>query len=257
MELIRAIILGIIQGVGEFLPISSSGHLALAARVLQADNTHDLMLHGATAFSIVVVFRGKIHSILRTAFTYPLRSHELLYLLLSAIPIGVVGLFFESTLRTYTQDISSVGIGWLITGVLLLLPSLLVRRGGALSTRVALLMGLWQVLALWPGVSRSGTMIAMALCMGVDKPKAVEFSFLMALLPILGACSWALVQFFSCQPRTVEDIFPLTPWVGAFTAFTVGIISCACMRRVVQRGKLWYFALYCLALGLLTIAWGG
>lgn len=260
MHLIEAIILGIVQGLTEFLPVSSSGHIQLAASLLEVVNEEEnllfsIIVHAATALSTIVVFRKDILGLLKglLAFRYNEETSFVFKLLLSAIPIAIVGLLFEEQIEEiFGGSLLIIGTSLLFTSFLLLLTFYVRKPGGPVTYRKAIFIGLAQVLAILPGLSRSGTTIATALLIGVDKEKAARFSFLMILLPILGAAFLKVVTIVQ-QPELAQGTAVAPLFAGFISAFLAGLLACKWMIEIVKRGKLTYFALYCFIVGLLAI----
>lgn len=256
----EAIILGIIQGLTEFLPVSSSGHIQLAATLLKVVNNEEnllfsIIVHAATALSTMVVFRKDILALLKglLAFRYNEETEFIFKLLLSAIPIAIVGFFFEEQVEElFGGNLLIIGTALLFTGFLLLLTFYVRRPGGPVTYRKALFIGLAQVLAVLPGLSRSGTTIATALLIGVDREKAARFSFLMILLPILGAAFLELRTIMQ-EPALAQGTQPGSLFAGFIAAFLAGLLACKWMIDIVKRGKLTYFAIYCFIVGLLAL----
>lgn len=260
MQLIEAIILGIIQGLTEFLPVSSSGHIELAAALLKVVNKEEnllfsIVVHAATALSTIVVFRKDILALIKglLAFRYNDETRFVLMLLLSAIPIAVVGFLFEEQIeQIFGGNMLIIGTALLFTAFLLLLTYYVRKPGGAVTYKKAFFIGLAQVLAILPGLSRSGTTIATALLIGVAREKAARFSFLMILLPILGAAFLKLLAIVQ-EPALTESTAFVPLFAGFISAFIAGLLACSWMIRIVKKGKLTYFALYCFIVGLLAI----
>jgi len=263
MSFWEALILGIVQGLTEFLPVSSSGHLALANALLGGAGPAEenlllsVVLHAATALATVVVFRKDIFSLLKGLLKNPEDQRFALLILLSMIPVGVVGIFFKDKLETlFGDNVLFVGCMLLLTGFLLLLTHY--RRqefGREVGFLDALVIGLAQAVAVLPGISRSGSTIATALLLGVDRNKAARFSFLMVLPPIAGATLLELKDFMEAQAagEAIGLSFGALG-VGFVAAFVSGLVACQWMIRLVQRGQLFYFAVYCFIVGLLAIA---
>lgn len=260
MQLLEAIILGLIQGLTEFLPVSSSGHIELASALLQIVEKEEnllfsIIVHAATALSTIVVFRKDILTLLKglLAFRYNEETKFIFKLLLSAVPLAIVGLLFEEYIaQIFGGKMLIIGTSLLFTAFLLLLTHYVRRPGGPVTYKKALFIGLAQVLAVLPGLSRSGTTIATALLIGVEREKAARFSFLMVLVPILGAAFLKLIAVLQAPALAQEIAFsPLL--AGFIAAFLAGLLACKWMINIVKKGKLTYFALYCFIVGLLAI----
>lgn len=260
MQLLEAIILGLIQGLTEFLPVSSSGHIELASALLQiVDKEENLLfsiiVHAATALSTIVVFRKDIQTLVKglLAFRYNEETKFISKLLLSAVPLAIVGLLFEEYIeQIFGGKMLIIGTSLLFTAFLLLLTHYVRRPGGPVTYKKAIFIGLAQVLAILPGLSRSGTTIATALLIGVEREKAARFSFLMVLVPILGAAFLKLLAILQA-PALVQKTAFIPLLAGFIAAFVAGLLACKWMINIVKKGKLTYFALYCFIVGLLAI----
>lgn len=258
-ETLKALILGVIQGLAEFLPVSSSGHIELGKVALGLDVGLDfsVLVHIATALSTLLVFRKDIASLAAGIFSSQQGESltQIGKLVFSAVPVGLVGIFFKEKLEImFEGNLLLVGSALLLTALLLFLTTRVPRSDGEVTWLKAFLMGLAQMLAIVPGISRSGATISTALLLKVDPVKAARFSFLMVLIPILGA---ALVDILELARG--EAPWRLSAGVAAagfFSAFGVGIIACSAMMRIVRQGKLYWFSLYCLVIGLIAIGLG-
>jgi len=266
MELLKALILGIVQGLTEFLPVSSSGHIELGKVLLNydpGDNEYELLftviLHFATVLSTMVVFRKDILELLRGLFRFAWNEETKFAakILLSMIPVGIVGLLLEEHIEgLFDRKIILVGCMLLLTGVLLYLTKYaegLRTKGRAVSFKDAIVIGLAQAIAVLPGISRSGSTIATGLLLGVDKSKIARFSFLMVLPPIIGATLLKVKDLAEAPPANF-DVMPLL--VGFAAAFISGLFACTWMINLVKRGKLIYFAVYCFIVGIIAIVSG-
>jgi len=257
MDLLQALILGIIQGLTEFLPVSSSGHLELGAAVfnLKEENlTFSIIVHGATFLSVLVVFRKDIIQIINSLvrFRWDDETKYLLLLMLSAIPVGVVGVLFKDSIEgLFEGRIAFVGSMLLITSLLLFLTRYAPKKGEKINVKRAIIIGLAQTLAVLPGISRSGATISTALYLGVDRVKAARFSFLMVLIPIFGASFLEVLSLHNAQePSTLTTGALVT---GAVAAFLSGLFACSWMIKIVKKGKLVWFAAYCAIVGVISI----
>ena len=241
MDLLDAIILGIIQGVTEFLPVSSSGHLELG-KVLLGDTSvpeesllFTVVLHFATALSTLVVYRKDVWEILRGLFAF--KDNEglqfSLKVILSMIPAAVVVLFFEDELeKLFSGNILLVGSMLLITALLLFLADRAKTTHKNVSYGNSLVIGIAQAVAMLPGISRSGATIATSVLLGVDKQKAARFSF--------------LIDFQTNNFGALS--------AGFIAAFLAGLLACTWMIRLVRNSRLTFFAVYCLIVGCIAIA---
>ena len=260
MGILESIILGIVQGLTEFLPVSSSGHIELGKAILDvqmADNLlFSIIVHGATSLSTIVVFRKVIVDLIRGLLEFK-NNEEFQYTLkivISMIPVGIVGLLFEEKIESFfTGDVLFVGCMLLITGLLLTITYFAKNTTKDISYKSALIIGLAQTFAILPGISRSGATISTALILGVDKEKAARFSFLMVLPPIIGATLLSVKDFFESS-STTESIGVAALVFGFAAAFLSGLAACTWMINIVKRGKLIYFAYYCFAVGAISIA---
>lgn len=264
METLDAIILGIIQGLTEFLPVSSSGHLELGKAIL-GDNSipeesllFTVVLHFATALSTIVVFRKDVWEIVRglLQFRWNEESRFSLKIIISMIPAVFVGLFFEEELEAlFNGNVQFVGFMLLITAVLLYFADRAKNTTKKVTFGSAFVIGISQAIAILPGISRSGATISTSVLLGVDKTKAARFSFLMVVPLILGKIAKDLL---SGELNFVgEQSIPMG--AGFIAAFIAGLVACTWMIQLVKKSKLTYFAIYCLIVGLIAIGysfWG-
>ena len=261
MSWFEALVLGIVQGLTEYLPVSSSGHLAIGSALFGIEGEENLaftiVVHVATVFSTLVILWKEIEWIFRGLFTFQLNS-EIRYvinILISMIPIGIVGVFFKDTVEAI------FGSGLLIVGCMLLVTAALLsfsyyakpRQKENLSMKDAFIIGLAQACAVLPGLSRSGTTIATGLLLGNNKAKLAQFSFLMVIPPILGEALLDVLKLVKGE-NIAGDIPMLSLVVGFVAAFLSGCLACKWMINIVKKGKLIYFAIYCAIVGLITIA---
>ncbi len=262
MTIIDSIILGIVQGITEFLPVSSSGHLQLARELLGIELTQsltfDIALHCGTVCSTLVILWQEIWSVLRGLFAPKWgESHSyVVKILISMLPVGVVGVLFKDQL----EELLASQYNILIVGVMLLLSALLLyfahrtpadRKGRDISFRDSFVIGLAQAAAVMPGLSRSGSTIATGIILGDDRAKVARFSFLMVLLPILGSLLLDLVK--GGGELSIEGVSGTALATGFFSSFIVGAVACKAMIEIVKRGKLIYFAAYCGVVGVVSI----
>ncbi len=258
MNTLEAIILGIVQGLTEFLPISSSGHLEIGKVLLGTEVEESLgftvLVHFATVLSTITVFRKDILELFKGlfAFTWNESTRYTLKILLSMIPVLVVGLFFEDRVETmFSGNLLLVGIALLVTAAFLFLSSRIKKN---MTKKIpfgdAFIMGLAQALAVIPGISRSGSTIATGLLLKNERGSVARFSFLMVLLPIIGA---ALLRLLAWKPSLGSGTEMIPLLAGFLTAYVSGVIACRWMIRIVKKGNLIWFALYCLAIGTVSI----
>ncbi|MGB1041995.1 MAG: undecaprenyl-diphosphate phosphatase [Tenacibaculum sp.] len=260
MDLLEAIILGIIQGLTEFLPVSSSGHLELAKTIL-GDNsvpeeslTFTVVLHFATALSTLVVFRKEVFEILKGLFQFKWNDEMKfsLKIIISMIPAVIIGLLFEEQLESFFGGkILFVGVMLLITALLLLLADKAKNTNKEVSFSNSLIIGISQAIAMLPGISRSGATISTSVLLGIDRTKAARFSFLMVVPLIFGKIAKDLlsgdINFQS------SDIMPIS--AGFIAAFVAGLVACNWMIALVKKSKLSYFSIYCAIVGVIAITY--
>lgn len=264
MNIIDAVILGIIQGLTEFLPVSSSGHIALGSSLLGLAAEENLLfsvvVHAATALSTIIVFRTHIFRLIRNGISLAWNEEKryILKIALSMIPIGIVGVLLEDYISAFFgENITFVGAMLLITAVLLLFTYFSKEKDGEVTYSKSILIGIAQAIAILPGISRSGSTIAVALLLGVEKSKAAKFSFLMVLVPILGASALKLQEYMETPVIDANNLLsPMTLLAGFIAAFLSGLMACNWMISLVKKGKLIYFAYYCFAAGALAILVG-
>ncbi len=254
-EVLSAIILGIVQGLTEFLPVSSSGHLELAKFILGDDAlpSESLMmtviLHFGTALATLYVFRKEILNLIQKFFSKdgPEEKVFVYKIVLSMIPAAIVGIFFEKQLEAlFTQNIILVCGMLIITGCLLFVADKASFTGQNITYLNALKIGIAQAIAITPGISRSGATISTAVLLGIDRAKAAEFSFLMVVPLIFGKIAKDLLE----GDFTSGNISYLSLGVGFIVSFFVGIFACTWMINFVRRSQLRYFAWYCIIIGI-------
>lgn len=262
MSWIEALILGLLQGLTEFLPVSSSGHLELGGALFGLEDPHNfftfnIIVHGATFMSVVVVFRRDIVSLISNFFRFQWNAEMrfTLLLLASAIPTGVIGLLYEEHIeRIFEGRVVFVGFMLLVTATLLFLTRFAPEKKKDVSLKTALIIGFAQTLAILPGISRSGATISTALFFGIERGRAIRFSFLMVLIPIFGANFLKIVRMSEASGSATMDITPMI--IGAMTAFVAGVLACKWMLRIVRQGNISYFSIYCLIAGITAIIAG-
>ena len=258
MTAIDAIILGILQGLTEFLPISSSGHIELGSSILNVQTTNNLLfsvvVHAATCLSTVVIFRKDLLKLVMDFFRLDKDAvYYVAALVISAVPVGIIGLTYDQEIENFfSGQLLLVGFMLLVTGLLLAMTYYAPPRTGKVTLGRSLLIGLSQALAILPGISRSGATISTALLLGIDKEKAARFSFLMVLMPILGGSALKLADYLKA-PEMSENISGVVLMIGFLTAFVTGLAACKWMISIVKKGKLIYFAFYCFLVGGITI----
>ncbi|MEX1001063.1 MAG: undecaprenyl-diphosphatase UppP [Crocinitomicaceae bacterium] len=258
MSIVEAIILGIVQGLTEFLPVSSSGHIVLANSVLQTDLDPSqnllmtVVLHFATALSTLVVFRKEIIEIFKGIFQFKWNDSAKfsVKIILSMIPAALVGVFFKDQIESFfSGNVLLVGFMLLVTGVLLFLADKAKNTLKQISFSNSLIIGVSQAIAILPGISRSGATIASSVLLGVDRDKSARFSFLMVVPLIFGAMAKDLMDDeFSVSSA---DAIPLI--IGFICAFLTGLFACSWMIRLVRKAQLKYFSFYCFLVGTIAL----
>lgn len=260
MEILKALILGILQGLTEFLPVSSSGHLEIAKVLLgeqavgEQSLTMTVVLHFATALSTLVVFRKDVVEIFKGLFQFKWNEETIfsLKIILSMIPAVLIGVFFEEALETlFTGQMLLVGIMLLLTAVLLIFADRAKKTDKNVSYLNALIIGISQAVAMLPGISRSGATISTSVLLGIDREKAARFSFLMVVPLIFGKMAKDILDGNLLQET--ERFTSLG--VGFLGAFISGLFACTWMIALVKRSKLSYFAIYCILIGLFAITY--
>lgn len=262
----QAILLGIVQGLTEFLPVSSSGHLMIARELfgVEAEGFLDftVMVHFGTVLSTVVIFWGVIWNLLKglLKFRYNDETDYVCKIIISMIPVFVVGVFFKDNVEALFGDsLATVAVCLLVTAALLLLsdmdvPAVIRRKSGkvaesdhrnGISYLQAFIVGLGQAVAVAPGLSRSGTTIATGLITGVKRSVMAEFSFLMVLVPILGEQLLDLMDGISGEAELASGVGTLPLLLGFISAFVSGLFACKVMVALVKKSKLRWFAVYC------------
>jgi len=258
MEIIDAIILGIIQGLTEFLPVSSSGHLELGKAILGDDSIPEesllftVVLHFATALSTIVVFRKDILEIIKGLFSFKWNKDTqfIAKIIVSMIPAVFVGLFFEEQLeQLFGGNILLVGCMLIITAILLFLADKAKDTDKKVTFKSAFIIGISQAIAILPGISRSGATISTSVLLGNDKTKAARFSFLMVVPLIFGKIAKDILS----GDLTYESHNFTYLSVGFIAAFIAGLFACTWMIALVKKSKLSYFAIYCVVLGVAAI----
>lgn len=259
MSVIEAIILGIVQGLTEFLPVSSSGHIELGKAILNINTTDNLLfsivVHAATALSTLIIFRKDIIDIFKGLLQFRNNEsfHYALKIIISMVPVGFVGVYFEDKIEAlFTGNVLFVGSMLIVTGILLTFTYYVKNTTKDVSYGRAILIGIAQAIAILPGISRSGSTISTALILGVDKEKATKFSFIMVLLPIIGATLLKVKDYFE-TPALSGGISTFALIFGFVAAFLAGLFACSWMVKIVKKGKLIYFAYYCFFIGFVSI----
>lgn len=261
MNEIDAIILGLVQGLTEFLPVSSSGHLEIGKAILGDKSIPSesllftVVVHFATALSTLVVFRKDVADIFKGLFQFKKNEETMfsLKIIISMIPAALVGIFFDEELEVlFGGNILLVGFMLLITALLLYLADKAKNTNKPVSYSNAFIIGISQAIAILPGISRSGATISTSVLLGNDKGKAARFSFLMVVPLILGKIAKDILSGDLFESSTEPSILIL----GFISAFIAGIAACTWMISIVKNSKLSYFAIYCFIVGLIAIYFG-
>ncbi|MDE5567225.1 MAG: undecaprenyl-diphosphate phosphatase [Muribaculaceae bacterium] len=274
MDWINALIMGIVQGLAEYLPISSSGHLEICRELLGLDLTgaesleFDVMLHVATVLSTIVVLWREFVPLCTSFFTFK-RDNNFYYvvkILVSCVPVAVVGLFFKETIESFFGGgLGIVGICLCVTAALLTFsyffrtrkaidhPDVKAYKGRDISMFDAFIIGCSQAVAVLPGLSRSGTTIATGILLGDRREQVAQFSFFMVIIPILGEALLDVKKILEGSAAAGASIGWVPMLVGFLASFVVGCIACKWMLEIVKRGKLVWFAVYCLIVGVICI----
>ncbi len=257
MDWLEALILGLVQGLTEFLPVSSSGHLELGKAILNVNPEKSLMftvlVHGATVLSTIVVFYKDIWRLLKGLFAFQWNEETsyIMKIIISMIPVAFLGFFFKEEVESFfSGNIRFVGSMLIVTAALLALTYFRKTNQRKVGFLDSILIGIAQAIAVLPGISRSGATISTGLVLGVKREFAARFSFLMVLIPILGANFKDLASGEITGSAEV-GVMPLI--VGFLAAFISGLFACKWMIKIVRKGKLIYFAIYCLIIGVIAI----
>lgn len=278
MDWLDALILGIVQGLTEYLPVSSSGHLEIFKEILGIDLPDDenlqfnVIVHAATVCSTLVVLWPLFAKLCKSFFTFR-RDSEFYYvckLLVSCIPVAIVGLFFKDKVEEiFGSGLMIVGICLCVTAALLLfahLSDMRACRGGDgklvpashghdIRWIDAIVIGIAQAVAVLPGLSRSGTTIATGILLGDRRDKVASFSFLMVVIPILGECLLDIKDMMDPANTAQAAVGAMPLIIGFVSAFVVGCAACSWMLNLVKKGKLVWFALYCVVMGVICMLW--
>lgn len=259
MDWLTSLILGVIQGLTEFLPVSSSGHLELGKIILNDQSLQKesllftVVVHVATALSTLIIYRKDVLSILKGALKKQQEDYWFIVkIIISMIPAALIGVLFNNEIEAlFSRNILLVGAMLIITGGLLLLASKSRETNKNISFLDSLIIGLAQAFAIAPGVSRSGATISTSVLLGIDKVKAARFSFLMAVPLILGKMAKDLLD----EGSTIYHVEYTPLIIGFISAFITGLVACKWMIKLVKNGKLSYFAIYCFVVGAVAVSY--
>lgn len=277
MEWLDALILGVVQGLTEYLPVSSSGHLEIFKEILGIDLPvdenleFDVIVHAATVCSTIVILWPMFARLCKSFFTFR-RDRDFYYvckLLLSCIPVGIVGVFFKKQVEDiFGSGLTVVGVCLIITAALLFFAYMTDRRAARLGAAAvpasrgrdiswwdAFIIGCSQAIAVLPGLSRSGTTIATGIILGDKRDEMAQFSFLMVVLPILGESLLNVKDMLEPGYASTSETGFLALAVGFVAAFVVGCAACSWMINLVKKGKLVWFSIYCVIMGVVCLLW--
>ena len=253
MNYLDALILGIVQGLTEFLPVSSSGHLVLAQYFLGVKMPGvnlEVLVHVGTLVSVLIYFRARILRLIKSLFNREMKAEQriVFYLIIGTIPAGVFGLLFKKLFEEAFSCPLEASVALLVTGCILLLPRAVRKGEKELTAKTSLIMGFGQAVAILPGVSRSGSTIVAGMLSGVKPSEAAEFSFLLSIPAILGAVVLEWKELLSI-PSELAGHYT----VAAVVSCVVGLFSIYAVLSTVKKGKFEYFAYYCFAIGLIGL----
>lgn len=275
MDWIDALILGIVQGLSEYLPISSSGHLEIFKQILglQLDSDSSLefsvMLHVATVLSTIVILWKEFYSLLVSFFTVKRddKFYMVCKILLSCVPVAIVGLLFKDVVeRFFNGNLTVVGVCLIVTAALLCFAYFTRTRtalmhpsrpqGRDITWLDAFIIGCAQAVAVLPGLSRSGSTIATGILLGDNRERVAQFSFLMVIIPILGEGLLDIKDMLApAETAATASVGMLPLAIGFIASFVVGCLACKWMLNIVKKGKLVWFAVYCVIIGVLCLCW--
>ncbi|MGV8086559.1 MAG: undecaprenyl-diphosphate phosphatase, partial [Candidatus Woesearchaeota archaeon] len=251
MDIFQAIILGIVQGVTEWLPISSKSHLIIVQQLfgLVQPAIFDLILHIGSLIVILVVFWKDIFKLIKGVINRDKNSIKyVLFLMIASIPIAIIGFIFSDFIKSTLSNMYVLGFGFLFTALILLLSKypIIKPKNPKLKLWNIIVIGIFQVAALFPGVSRSGTTISTGMIVGVNKKDVAKFSFLMFIPAILGATLLEISEIGS-----IDNIFALI--IGTIVAMITGYITLKLLMNIIEKNKFWYFSIYCFILGIIVL----
>jgi undecaprenyl-diphosphatase len=259
MNLLEAIVLGLIQGLTEFLPVSSSGHLELGKYLFGIDHEANfyfsIAVHGATVLSTLFVLWKEISDLVKGLFKFKLNDETryIIKLFISMIPVGITGLFMDQIAEKYfAGNMISLGIQFFISALFLLLAMVIRPKERTMTYLDSFIIGIAQALSVLPAISRSGATIATGMMLGNKKSEIAKFSFLMVLVPIIGA---NILEMTSGEFSKEGTSF-LVIIVGFLVAFVSGYLACKWMISIVKKGNLKLFAVYCILVGIFSILLG-
>ena len=258
MDLLKAAILGIVQGLTEFLPVSSSGHLELFKYFMNDDAVGEeslmmtVMLHFATALSTIIVFRKTIYNLIKGLFEFKWNKETqfIFFIIISMVPAALVGVFLEEQMESlFNRNIPLVAIMLVLTGLLLLIADQAKITDKEVSPKNALIVGIAQAIAIIPGISRSGATISTSVLLGIDREEAAKFSFIMVLPLIFGKIAKDLLD----GSMVSSGINYAELAIGFVSAFITGLFACTIMIKIVKNSQLKYFSYYCFAIAFISL----
>lgn len=251
MSIIEAIIIGIVQGLTEFLPISSSGHLVILQKLLKIDlpgNLVEVSTHLGTLLSIILIYKNDIYDLI-SSFKSSKTKDYILLVVIATIPSVVFVLIAKSFILTIFESSRSVSFALIFTGIILFISHYGNYTIKKLNISKGMIIGIFQALAILPGISRSGMTISIALLLGIKNVEAAKFSFMLAIPAIFGA---AILTLLETDLNEIDDlIFPLI--VAAFIAFLSGYYALKFLIKILNNGKFYYFSIYCIFLGIISL----
>ena len=258
MSGLEAIILGFVQGLTEFLPVSSSGHLTIGKELLGIESSNlkfEVVVHAATVTSTIVVFYKEIFNLIKGLFRFKLNdeTNYIIKIAISMIPVFIIGIFFKDYVEAiFGSGLLIVGISLLLTATLLALTNIIKPREREITKKDAFIIGVAQAIAVLPGLSRSGATISTGMMLGVKKEEIAKFSFLMVLVPVLGEAFLELVS--GDFAVTTSGLSGTSLALGFISAFVSGLFACKVMINLVKKAKLTGFAIYCAIIGVICLA---
>ena len=264
-EIVKATVLGVVQGLTEFLPVSSSGHLEIAKYLLNDNKVGEqsmlmtVVLHFATALSTIVIFRKEVFEIISGLFKFNFKENDDFWfcvkIVISMLPAAAVGVLFSDQIESlFDKQLLLVGLMLFVTGVLLLMADRATKTDKSVGIRDAIIVGISQAIAILPGISRSGATISTSVLLGVDREKAAKFSFLMVVPLIFGKMAKDVLDAWKDGEALASSSEGIPLLVGFIAAFATGLFACTWMIKLVKNSKLSYFAIYCFIIGVLAIA---
>jgi len=250
MTIIDIVILGILQGITEFLPVSSSGHLVIVQYMLGIEspgNALEILFHIGTLFSVIFVFYKDIKLIVMSLNKKPSQV-LVMHIITATVPAVIIGLTFKDYINSVFSSIVPVGYALLFTGAVLILSINFKNKNKSLSYLYSILIGLSQAMAIIPGISRSGTTISISMLLGIPPKEAARFSFLLSIPVIVGAGVLGFIELQSNDSFTIEVII-----VAILTSFAVGTLSLKMLLKILEIGRFHFFGIYCLVAGIIAI----